>query len=203
MKDLERIDFHEKKAPLRLWLERLKNRLRIASPQVEALKPQSGIALFRLQQAPHYASSDAVDQLFILLPTDWLKGESSRDDWFSEREREALSSEFSVRSWIQVRQERILTLHSWMGQAKKIIFLDAHYQPDGKERESLFPVLKEIMQGFQCLFESSQESKLRSSSLSPYSSSSCIKLVPEERSAYCPWLKSYGPPEGTLRNRFS
>ncbi len=139
--DLTRIEQSEKKAPLLFWLERLQDRLGEASPPVERLKPRTGIRLYRLQQAPVMAAS----KVWIFgLPSRWFDGEGTRSYWFNEREREILAIEFAVRSSVQVREERIHVLKSWISGAEKVVILDSQYDTEGRERESILPILKEL-----------------------------------------------------------
>ena len=59
--------------------------------------------------------------LWILgVPPDWLEASNAGDYWFSEKEREILSAEFSVRSGLQVRQERIAALRAWIAGAERV-----------------------------------------------------------------------------------
>ena len=139
--DFERIGQGLKKAPLLFWLERLQARLTEASPPVERLKPEFGIRIYRLQQAPLFPAKKV---WFFGLPPYWLSGEGLGNYWFSERERELLSAEFAVRSSIQVREERLTILKSWMAESDEVTVLDAHYHANGRECESILPVLKEL-----------------------------------------------------------
>ncbi|MBC7693334.1 MAG: PD-(D/E)XK nuclease family protein [Methylotenera sp.] len=129
------------KAPLLFWLERLTARLDEASPPVERSKNHEGVQIFRLGQAP---LQETRHLWFFGLSARWLGGDGSGDYWYSEREREILSGEFSIRSSIQVRKERIAQLKSWLNHSQEIMLLDAEYDWDGRERETLLPVLKEL-----------------------------------------------------------
>lgn len=139
--DRARIGQEHKKAPALFWLERLQARLSEASPPVERVKPRGGIQIYRLQQAPLHP----VKKVWILgMPSLWLEGQGSGTYWFNERERELLSTEFAVRSSIQIREERLGVLKAWILGAEEVTFLDCHYDVDGRERESIAPILKEL-----------------------------------------------------------
>ena len=139
--DLARISQADRRAPARYWLERLELRLQEATPPTGKLRPVEGIAIHRLGQVPLHAYSSV---WIFGMPEAWLSGEKAGDYWYSEREREVLSSEFQVRSAIQVREERILLLKSWNASSKKLTLMDANYDWDGSERESLLPLLREL-----------------------------------------------------------
>ena len=140
-KDILLIGDHELRAPLLYWLERLSARLDEATPPVEKSKNQNGIQLFRLGQAPLEVPS----HLWCFgLSASWLSGDGVGDYWYSKREREFLAAEFSVRSSVQIKQERVAQLKSWFSAAKKIQVLDAEYDWDGRERESAQSLFKEL-----------------------------------------------------------
>lgn len=139
--DLERVGQSEKKAPLLYWLDRLEYRLSSASPPVEPLKPREGLRVYRLQQAPLIRAN----HVFILaLPSRWLSSDRVSDYWFSEREREILSSEFAVRSSVSFREEKLRVLMAWMSQAQRITILDSEFDVAGKERENILPIVREL-----------------------------------------------------------
>lgn len=140
-----------KRAPLLFWLERLEARLSEMSAPVSPLKPRAGVRIFRLSQAPSESFSEElgtperVRRLWVLaLPPQWLSGEGAGDYWFSGRERDVLAGEFGIRSSASVQTERKATLLSWIKHSDQVAVLDARYDFDGKERESILPVLKEM-----------------------------------------------------------
>jgi len=146
LEDLERIGQQEKKAPLLYWLERLETRLGEASPPVESLKPRFGVRLYRLQQAPVIPA----EHVWLFgVPPRWLSGEGLGDLWFSERDREVLSTEFAIRSRFQIREERLQVIGQWLKSARKVSVLEAEYDSDGRERESLLLWFKELAQAFK------------------------------------------------------
>jgi RecB family exonuclease len=163
-KDIQILEREGQRAPLRFWLERLQARIQETPSPVEPLKAVGGIAVFRLQQAPCVPPK----KIWILgLPPDWLAGQGAGDYWFSEREREILGAEFPVRSGIQVRAERLSAFHKWMSQAQNVALFDALYDPDGRERESLATLFRELSPAF-------------------------AETPVEECGAHPRWLKSYG-----------
>ncbi len=141
VEDIARVGQENKKAPALFWLERLQGRLNEASPPIDPLKPLGGIQIFRLQQAP----LRPIKKVWILgMPALWLDGKGSGSYWFNEREKELLAMEFAVRSAAQIRDERLKILKSWISGAEKVFFLDCQYDVDGRERESIVPILKEL-----------------------------------------------------------
>ena len=138
--DTERVGQGDRKAPLLYWWERLQARLAESQAPVERFKPSEGVAVYRIHQAP----LETPGRVYVLgLPSQWLSGEGIGDYWFSERERETLSAEFAVRSAITVRQERLAALQSWMAGAQSVLWMDAAYDADGREREGIDALLRE------------------------------------------------------------
>jgi RecB family exonuclease len=168
--DTARVRQAERKAPPLYWWERLQSRLAESPAPLERLKPEQGVAVYRLHQAPVSRPS----RVYVLgLPAAWLSGQGLGDYWFSERERETLSGEFALRSGISQRQERLAALQAWVRGAEQVCFLDAAYDADGRERESIDALLREL-----------------GSSLAAAES-----IVPEkamERGAHSRWVRSYG-----------
>ncbi len=140
IKDRERVFNLEKKASLLFWLDGLKIRLEQAEfPQIK--KPKNGVVVYRLNQI----ISTSVKHLWVLgLPPEWFSMSQNGDYWWNNREREILASEFQVRSEHQIIEEKKWAFSSWCYNCEQIVFLDSYYDPDGKERESLLPVLREL-----------------------------------------------------------
>ena len=144
LEDLEKAGESPRKAAPLAWYERLVLRLREASPPVDGMKPEAGLRIYRLQQAPIFVP----ERVWIFgLPPHALDGDGTASQWFSEYDREVLSLEFDVRSKDQVHDERLSSLVAWISGSKSCHVLDAHYDWDGTERESVLPVLEEI--GFE------------------------------------------------------
>jgi hypothetical protein len=136
--DEKKLGFETKKAPLLFWLEKMRLHLKTASPFVSTLKPEKGVYLYRLDQV----SLIDFEKVWIFgLPPDWLQEASLGDGWYSDLDRELLSSEFQVRSRFQLREERIKSLRSW-NVVEDLELVDAYYEMDGWERGSLLSVLK-------------------------------------------------------------
>jgi RecB family exonuclease len=131
----------DRPAPLRYWLERLMLRLSEGSPPVDYARPRQGVHLYRLSQAPIERYSRVE---FVALPTDWLDGDADGDYWFSAREREVLGQEFGLGSGEQTRQDREQALRLWLSSASEARIRDAQYEWDGRERESLVPLLTRL-----------------------------------------------------------
>lgn len=162
--DLKLIGESYRKAPLLFWLERFRQRLENATPPFERIQWDGGAEIYRLNQA----SLRTPERLWCVLPpARFTSTEMAGDYFYSDREREILSATFAVHSGLQQSQKRREILKRWVTQAQEIIFLDAHYLPDGKERESIEPLLSEL--GIQ------------------------LKADAENKGAYPRWLKSYGP----------
>jgi RecB family exonuclease len=49
---------------------------------------------------------------------------------------------------MQVRSERTEALRAWLSGAKEVVFLDALYDPDGRERETIQPIFEVIRESF-------------------------------------------------------
>ena len=142
--DLTRVGLHEKKAQLPIWLEKLKSRLWDAAPPPTPQKPAQGLQIYRLQQAP-ILLRDSLKKLWIFgLPPQWLAEGGIGDYWFTIREREVLAAEFAVRAGPQIREERLEILKTWLVNSKNTVVLDARFSPDGREKPSVLPILKEL-----------------------------------------------------------
>jgi RecB family exonuclease len=159
--DMGRVGQGSRRAPALYWLERLSTRIDEAPPPPERLKPAKGVLIHRLGQAPLAPCGELT---FFGLPGSWLLGDGAGDYWFSEREREILASEFAVRSPVQVHKERKAALHAWMAAAPKVTLLDAQYDWDGRERETLAAALRDLG----------------------------LELEPREMGAHPRWIASFG-----------
>jgi RecB family exonuclease len=139
--DLVVIGESRKKAPILYWLERLRLRLQDATPPFEKIQYENGVEIFRLGQTPlRYP-----EKLWCLaLPPRYTVGENPGDYFYSDREREVLSGHFQVRSGMMEADFRRKVLKFWLSHAREVIFLDALYDWDGRERESIEPLLQEL-----------------------------------------------------------
>ncbi len=190
VEDLEKVSLGDLRAPLFFWLEKIQTRLYEATPPVQSIKPRQGVQIHRLQQASFlpYVSSSSPPSLLVAsseaeapssvggarvwvlgMPSRWLHGDGMGDYWFTEREREVLSAEFSVRSNFQVQEERTQILKSWLYGASQVTFLDFQYGRDGQERESSQAVFRELERSLNRKFPD----------------------FPEERGSHPRFLKSY------------
>ncbi len=147
--DAEVLQAERRRAPPLYWLERLSQRLAQAPAPVAPLKPDHGVPVYRLQQAPFFppgANGEcAPRQVWVVgLSAGWLSGDGTGDAWWGSRDREILAPEFAIRSSHQIREERLATLRAWACASSRWVVLDSAFSPDGAERESLYPVLKEI-----------------------------------------------------------
>ncbi len=139
VQDMKLIGSGDLQAPPLYWFERLTARLDEASPPVERFKNKNGVQLYRLGQVPIVSPK----HLWCFgLSARWLNGDGSGDYWYSEREREILGGEFSVRSAPKVRAERLAQLQCWLKGKGDVRILDADYDWDGRERDTLIPLFK-------------------------------------------------------------
>ncbi len=139
--DLAVIGDSGRRAPILYWLERLRLRLQDATPPFEKIQYENGVEIFRLGQTP----LKYPEKLWCLaLPPRYTTGESAGDYFYSDREREILSGHFQVRSGFMETEFRRKVLKFWIGHAREVIFVDANYDWDGRERESLAPLIQEL-----------------------------------------------------------
>jgi RecB family exonuclease len=139
--DLVVIGESRRKAPVLYWLERLRLRLADATPPFEKVQYENGVEIFRLGQTP----LSYPEKLWCLaLPPRYTTGEAPGDYFYSDREREVLSGHFQVRSGMMEAEFRRRVLKYWLGHAREVVFLDALYDWDGRERESIEPLLQEL-----------------------------------------------------------
>jgi hypothetical protein len=139
--DLVVIGESRRKAPILFWLERLRLRLQDATPPFEKVQYENGVEIFRLGQTP----LSYPEKLWCLaLPPRYTTGDNPGDYFYSDREREVLSGHFLVRSGMMEADFRRKVLKFWLGHSREVIFLDALYDWDGRERESIEPLLQEL-----------------------------------------------------------
>ncbi len=132
--DFNLVGLSQKKAPLLFWLERLRVRLLEASPPASALKTTNGIEVHRLGQI----SLKKFKKIYLFgIPPSYLSDVKGGDYWFTQTERELLSQEFLVSSTEKKREEKKLSLKSWMSRSDEVVFISSHYDWDGREREPL------------------------------------------------------------------
>jgi len=132
-----------RRAPFVYWWERLRDRWDGTTGWIEPLRPTFGARIYRSTQSPP-PQSTPIRRLWVLgLPADTLD-EPVGDYWFTNRDREILSGEFQVLSRFELRQERLNILKAWVHSSENVCFLDNHWTTDGKESDSLMPLLKEI-----------------------------------------------------------
>ncbi|MBC7387261.1 MAG: PD-(D/E)XK nuclease family protein [Cryobacterium sp.] len=145
--DLAVLGDAKKKAPVLYWLERLKLRLADATPPFEKIQMENGVEIFRLGQTP----LKYPEKLWCLaLPPRYTTSDTGGDYFYSDREREILSGQFLVRSSYQDAEFRRKVLKFWILHADEVVFLDALYDWDGRERESLEPILQELGLKLEC-----------------------------------------------------
>lgn len=131
--------------PLSYWYNKIKNVLRLFPPVTSAYRSKDGISLYRLGQlCSSWLNSDQKDKkVFIFtLPSRFFSEPEYKSLFWTEWEREVLSSEFSLRSPRVIRDERVKTLKTWMHSASEVVIYDSHFDSDGAERLSLESELK-------------------------------------------------------------
>lgn len=140
--DLERVGIAGRSAPILLWMERLNERIDQAAPPIERSKPRNGVILSRLGQAPLRGTKHLH---LIGMSVNWISSEGIGDLWYPDRERELLGSEFSIRCSQSVRADRIAVMKAWRNAtSEQIGIIDSRYDWDGRERESMTPLLREL-----------------------------------------------------------
>lgn len=138
--DLRRVGKESRKAAPLYWLEQLKERLAQTPAPPPRVRARTGIRVYRLGQIP----LEMPENVFVIgLSARWLSGEGVGDLWYGEREREALAAEFQVRSTQSARRERERALRFWEESAKNGVFLETHYDAEGREQEALFESVEE------------------------------------------------------------
>ena len=172
--DLEKMGEKDRRAPLLYWYERFEERLLQTPSPVARLKPAKGLRVLRLSQVPLDGLAPPRKLWIFGMPAHWLSAEGMGDPWLSEREREALSSDFAVRAGTHARQERLAALRAWilpvLDAGGEVTVLDCAYGPDGRELESVGGTLREVVEG--------------TGAIAPEE--------PSERGAHVRWLASFG-----------
>lgn len=141
IKDLKLIGEDLKKRSLSYFLERMLARVNEAAPPVEKIQFRNGLELFRLGVTPIVFPK----KLRVFgLPKRFTNLEEFGDYALSARDRALLSSVFLLRSHHDENHFRKNLLKLWMREAEDVLFLDAFYDPDGRERESISTLFKEL-----------------------------------------------------------
>ena len=139
--DLKRTDQEDRCAQVLYWIERIESRIEDSRAPVDKTRSESGIQVYRYQQAV----LQSTDRVWCLgLSNHWLSSEPAGDYWYSERDREALGTEFAIRSSVHARKERLRALECWLKSSKDFHILSSRYDEDGSEREDLQPLLEEL-----------------------------------------------------------
>lgn len=135
-KHLDQSGSNTKKAPLAVWLEKLERFLETASPPQPRVRPVWGVEIHRLGQIPLQKYGHVS---FFGVPASFLEGSdaSAGDSFLTDREREVLGTEFSVRSRQDLKQERLRSVRAWAHATRELFIYDAELDWDGRERESL------------------------------------------------------------------
>lgn len=143
LKDLELIGEEKSVRPLAVWWELLQERMARAKAPPPSLKPAQGVELYRLSQ-----KCDPARERFKRIVFFGLSGRAlemgNRGYWFHSRERDALAGEFALKGSVAAHQERLDVLKGWVSCADEIEIADAEFDSEGRSREGIFPVLKEL-----------------------------------------------------------
>jgi RecB family exonuclease len=139
--DLKLMGEKEKKRPLKYFFERLESRVWESTPPIEKRQYPEGLELFRLGTTPVRLPK----RLWAFgLPARWTSLEEIGDYALSARDREILAGSFLIRSSHDEGKFRKNALRLWIAEADQVTFLDATYAFDGRERETVGPLLKEL-----------------------------------------------------------
>jgi RecB family exonuclease len=133
-----------RKLRIRAWWEKIQDRFALQPPPVLKLKPLHGVRLYGTHQVPLAPTP----RLWMIAMSSQTLSEERIGDWFfSERDRDTLSQEFSVRTSRQARLEKRAILRAWWQGAEKGVLLSHRYHWDGKEREDLSLLISELSDG--------------------------------------------------------
>lgn len=133
-----------RKLRIRAWWEKILDRIGLQPPPVLKLKPLHGIRLYGTHQVP---LAPTPRLWMIALSSQTLSEERVGDWFFSERDRDTLAQEFSVRTSRQARMEKRAILRAWWQGTEKGMLLSHRYHWDGKEREDLSLLVSELGEG--------------------------------------------------------
>ena len=128
-----------KELPIRHLAEQLNEKLKQATPIVSPLKKEGGVYLFRVDQSvnPHLFNGE-FDIHFFGIGRDFFEPKEEGTDWFSARDLEILSMEFSIPSIFDAQLERMKSFLAWCQLSKnEKFFWDFLYDESGSECESV------------------------------------------------------------------
>lgn len=127
--------------PFRSFLERIQERINEATPPVEKVAYPAGLPLYRLGTVPlRYPK-----RLWCFgIPARFTQTQEVGDYALSSRDRERLSGSFQIKTARETNRFRKLALKQALDYSDEVIFLDAEYGPDGREREGIGALLAEL-----------------------------------------------------------
>ena len=142
---LTQLELSERKRPIRFWFQELQERLRQTPPIISPLKHESGILLFRVDQAISVTLGEKRQVHFFGVSSSFFEPRDEGSEWFSTRDLEMLASEFQIPAR-RDRAERLrVSISSWMHlSSSRPIFWEYQYNEGGSEQESSELIFKSI-----------------------------------------------------------
>ncbi len=131
--------------PLRIWHKEISERLKQAPPTVPRFKHESGLRIYRVDQAVSLSLLPGAKVHFFGISTSFFEPDEEGTEWFSARDLEVLAGEFGLAS----RRERVAAARSsflaWARASGPVpVFHEFLHDGAGMEMESLELVLSRI-----------------------------------------------------------
>jgi RecB family exonuclease len=134
---LQQLGTPGKALPLRLLSRELNERLRTSAPPVPPVRYESGLRLYRVDQAVSFRLEPGSRVHFFGVSTSFFEPREDSTEWLSGRDLETLAFEFGLPDRKTKRETARLSLMSWIrGSMRTPVFREYEYDPNGVEVES-------------------------------------------------------------------
>jgi RecB family exonuclease len=135
VRSLRLIRMHQKKQPLRFWLEQLKERLKQMNPVVDPTKNRKGLRLYRVDQCPSLTlHPENVKVHFFGIENSFFESKETPGEWFSTRDQEILAMEFGWQSSVDKSDQNRKSFDLW-NLNEGSVFWEFEYDEKGSETE--------------------------------------------------------------------
>ncbi len=134
---LEQLGIQKRARPLRILSRELSDRLKTAAPPVPPVRHESGLRLYRVDQAVSFGLVPEVRVHFFGVSPAFFEPKEESTEWLSGRDLETLAFEFGLPDRRSRRDSARKALLSWVsGSARPPVFWEYEYDENGTEVES-------------------------------------------------------------------
>ena len=138
---LEQVGVMGRRWPIRYWYEQVNDQLKRTTPIVSPLKFQTGLQLYRVDQAVSLnlflGESRSHRVHFFGVDSSAFETRDPGNEWLSVRDQETLSFEFGLPSFRANEAQAIQSFESWARSSTlPVFFWDFEYDESGSESEN-------------------------------------------------------------------